>query len=328
MQHRLVFMGTPDFAVPSLEALIAEGWPIDLVVTQPDRPKGRGQKTTASPVKVAAEKAGLPIFQPQKLRTRESYERVAALKPDLLIVVAYGALLGPRFLELPKIAPINVHASLLPKFRGAAPIHWAVSLGERESGVSIMKMELGLDSGPVYHKRKLELAHDESAGSLHDKLAPLGAEALLEALPGICAGQEPQSQDESQVLLSPPLKKAQGALLFNLPAPRLWRRIRGMSPWPGAFCRFRSKNLKIISSALAPADLLPAAPPGTLQVLDNQLFVACSTGWLELIQVQPAGKRALHARDFLHGYQPKPGEVLEDGPGASLWDKAMGLEQP
>lgn len=313
MTQSIVFMGTPDFAVASLNALVREGYEIRAVVTNPDRRAGRGRKLSPPAVKIAALEHNLNVLQPPTLRDREVYQQIRDLEPDFFVVAAYGSILGPRYLDIPTIAPVNVHASLLPRLRGSAPIHWAIVRGHKESGVSIMRMELGMDTGGVYLDSALPIAPDETAGTLHDKLASLGASLLTEALPGIASGAlTARPQDDESATYAPMLTRADGALRFDEQARRVLDRIRGMHPWPGTFCRFRGKRMKIHRASLG-KDTPSAQAPGTLiQCDENGFTVQCLDGTsVVLHEVQLEGKSRSAAKDVLHGYQVSVGEQLE-----------------
>jgi methionyl-tRNA formyltransferase len=313
MPTSVVFMGTPDFAVPSLQALIDHGYDVRAVVTNPDRPSGRGLQTAAPAVKVAAQRLGVPlILQPPTLRGPETFDALTALAPDLLVVAAYGRILGPRYLNLARVAPVNVHASLLPRYRGAAPIQWCIVRGEAESGVCIMHMEAGMDTGGVYHRGATPITLDDTAGSLHDRLSPLGARLLIEALPLILAGQQPTPQDDALATAAPMLQKLDGALRFDEPARRVHDRARGVTPWPGAACVFRDKPLKVLQTRWLDDDPLPPnTPPGA--ILDASaagLTIACQPGRLLIQTLQPAGRPPLKAADFVNGYRIQPSDTL------------------
>ena len=318
MKTRVVFMGTPDFAVPALSALLASTgvhstertstdavFEVVGVVTQPDRGSGRGRKLTPPPIKVLAQAHGIPLFQPETLRAPEAWDAIALLAPDFLVVVAYGELLSPRYLALPTIAPINVHASLLPKFRGAAPIHWSIARGEAETGVSIMRMDRGLDSGPVYRMASMVIEANDTAGSLHDRLSTLGARLLVETLPLIASGAlVPSEQDHSKATLAPMLKKSDGFLRFDQAAERVSQHARGMTPWPGVTCLFKEKRLKLLEVSLA-ARMGGLGDPGQILAVDERgLVIACKAGAVAAAALQLEGKSRQSAADFGRGYDP------------------------
>lgn len=309
MPLSIVFMGTPDFAVPSLKALIDGDFDVRLVVTQPDRQQGRGKRVKPPPVKKLAAAHQLDVYQPEKLRTAKAWEHISSFQPDFLVVVAYGKILGPRYLGLPSIAPINVHASLLPRLRGAAPIHWAIVRGDQQSGCAIMQMEEGLDTGPVYRQEAVEIGPTDTAGTLHDTLATLGARLLVDTLPAVAEGLTPTPQAEEGATYAPMLSKADGALRFDEPASQVSCRARGMLPWPGAFCRFRGKFLKIHDAV--ETKLAGDHQPGELVGLDEgALIIACQDGAIAVKTLQLAGKKRQDAVSFYNGYTPEPGECL------------------
>lgn len=311
-------MGTPDFAVPSLRVLVEGGYDVRAVVTNPDRPAGRGHQVAHTPVKAAALSLGIPnIFQPETLRGPETYDALRALSPDLLVVAAYGRILGPRYLGLPRVAPVNVHASLLPRYRGAAPIQWCIVRGEPEAGVCIMRMEQGMDTGGVYHRGSVPITPSDTAGTLHDKLSPLGARLLIEALPPILAGQQPTPQIDADATHAPMLNKTDGALTFQEPAHHVHDRARGMTPWPGASCVFRDKPLKILETRWID-DEPPSASPGRILSISPEGFeVACAPGRLYVSALQVAGRPVQRAADFANGYRVRVGELLEPDPNIS-----------
>ncbi len=308
---KLVFCGTPQFAVPSLERLTAAGFDVQLVVCQPDRPQGRGMAVAAPPVKQLAQRLGLPVVQPEKIKNNEEFrEQLVDLQPDAIIVVAYGRIIPPWMLHLPPLGNINVHASLLPKYRGAAPIQWAIANGETVTGVTTMLLDEGLDTGAILLKREMPIAPEDTAITLAPRLAELGADLLVETLQRLQRGDlRPTPQDDSLATLAPLLRKEDGLIDFNRTARELHNRLRGFQPWPGAYTHFRSKNLKIL--AARPLEAAPAVSPGVLRVQEDKLMVGCGQGTaLKLLQVQPEGKKAISAREFLSGYRPAEGERL------------------
>ena len=308
---KLVFCGTPQFAVPTLERLAATGFNVQLVVTQPDRPQGRGMELTAPPVKQSALKLGLAVVQPEKIKKNEEFQaQLRALAPDAIIVVGYGRIIPPWMLELPRYGNINVHASLLPKYRGAAPIQWAIANGETVTGVTTMLLNEGLDTGDILLQKELPIADDDTSVTLAPKLAELGADLLVKTLHGLEQKTlVPQPQDDSQATLAPILTKEDGLVDFNRTAQEIHNRLRGFQPWPGAYTKFRGKNLKFV--ATWPASLEKADVPGALWSQDDDLFAFCGGGTvLRLFIVQPEGKKPMNARDFINGYRPTPGERL------------------
>lgn len=316
---RLVFCGTPMFAVPCLERLISAGHEVMLVVTQPDRPQGRGMTLTAPPVKQAAIKLGRPVVQPEKIRKNPEFqEQLTALKPDAIIVVGYGRIIPPWMLQLPPRGNINVHGSLLPKYRGAAPIQWAIANGDTITGVTTMRLDEGLDTGDILMKREMEIQPDDTAITLAPRMAAIGAELLVETLQGLAnESVHPVPQDNSQATLAPILKKEDGQIDFSRSAKEIHNRLRGFQPWPGAFTHYRGKTLKIVAAEPASANLEVA--PGQIYLHENQLLAGCAGGTLlALLQLQPEGKKVMSARDFISGYRPSPEEKLGPGPGEGL----------
>src|SRR5580765_1353237 len=308
---KLVFCGTPQFAVPTLERLAAAGFNIHLVVTQPDRPQGRGMELTAPPVKQSALKLDLPIIQPEKIKKNEEFQsQLRALNPDVIIVVGYGRIIPPWMLELPPYGNINVHASLLPKYRGAAPIQWSIAEGDTVTGVTTMLLNEGLDTGDVLLQKEMAIRPEDTAVTLAPRLAELGADLLVETLRGLEQKQiTAVPQDHAQATLAPILKKEDGLVDFSRTAAVIHNRLRGFQPWPGAYTQFCGKNLKFISAK--PEDTPSNLNPGELRVGDEKLFVGCgSRTVLQLLQVQPEGKKAMSAREFVNGYRPAAGERL------------------
>jgi methionyl-tRNA formyltransferase len=313
MGMKLVFCGTPQFAVPSLERLVAGGFDMRLVVCQPDRPQGRGMALAAPAVKQAAQRFGLPITQPEKIKNNEEFRRkLTEIAPDAIVVVAYGRIIPKWMLELPPLGNINVHGSLLPKYRGAAPIQWAIANGETQTGITTMRLDEGLDTGDMLLKRALPISPEDTAVTLAPRLAELGAELLVETLLELRRGTlEPIPQDDSLATLAPLLNKEDGLVGFERTSREIHNRWRGFQPWPGAYTHFRGKNMKLI--ALRPAMDKPAETlaPGELRAAGETLLVGCGEGTaVELLQVQPEGKKAISARDFMSGYRPADGERL------------------
>ncbi len=302
-------MGTPAFAVPILKALLKSEDQVLAVVTQPDKPAGRGQKLTPPPVKRLAEEHHVPVLQPKKLKDPAFLKELASLRPDAIIVAAYGKILPKEVLEIPKYGCINVHASLLPKFRGAAPINWALIKGEKETGVTIMQMDEGMDTGDILLQEAIPIEPEETAGSLHDKLSHLGAKLILQCLDLLKAGKLKRTkQPEEGASLAPLLKKEDGLLDFQRPASELAQLIRGLDPWPSAYTYFRGKLLKLFSPQALPEK--PSAPPGTIVDLKEGITIATGEGLLRIREVQPEGKRRMEAEAFVRGYHPKIGERL------------------
>jgi methionyl-tRNA formyltransferase len=305
----LIFCGTPRFAVPTLEKLVGAGFRVHLVVTQPDRPKGRGLELVQSPVKESALKLNLPITQPDRIKTNDEFRaQLTALNPDAIIVVGYGRIIPQWMLDLPSLGNLNLHASLLPKYRGAAPIQWAIASGETVTGVTTMRIDAGLDTGDILQQQELAIAPDDTAETLAPRLASIGAELMVETLRALQAGAiHPRPQDNSQVSLAPILKKEDGLIDFSRSAADIVNRIRGFQPWPGAYTKFRGKTLQIIRARPTTQTL----PPAELHADSNRLQVGCGHHTsLELLEVQLEGKKRAPAADFLRGYRPQPGEKL------------------
>jgi methionyl-tRNA formyltransferase len=305
----LVFCGTPRFAVPTLEKLVAAGHRVHLIVTQPDRPKGRGLELVQSPVKELALKLNLPIAQPDRIKTNEDFRtQLTALKPDAIIVVGYGRIIPQWMLDLPPLGNLNLHASLLPKYRGAAPIQWAIANGETDTGVTTMRIDAGLDTGDILLWHEDSIAPYDTAETVAPRLASMGARLMVETLERLQAGSiQPRPQDHSQSSLAPILKKEDGVVDFSRSAAEIFNRLRGFQPWPGAYTKFRGKNLQIVQAH--PTD--DVLPPAELLARQDRLLVGCGHQTsLELLEVQLEGKKRVPARDFLHGYRPSPGERL------------------
>jgi methionyl-tRNA formyltransferase len=306
----LVFCGTPQFAVPTLEKLVEAGFAVRLALTQPDRPKGRGLELVASPVKQAALRLGVSLYQPEKIKNNEELQaRLREINPDAIIVVGYGRIIPKWMLDLPRFGNINLHASLLPRYRGAAPIQWAIANGESVTGVTTMRIDEGLDTGDILLQQELGIADDDTAETLFPKLAEIGAELMIETLRGIAAGTiKSRSQDNAAATLAPILTKEEGRLDFSRSAQETYNRFRGFQPWPGAFTTFRGKGLNV--TLMKPASEL--VPLGTLLVRGNRLLAGCGNdSAVELLELQPEGKRRMPASDFIHGYRPRPGESLD-----------------
>jgi len=305
----LVFCGTPQFAVPTLEKLVAAGHRVRLVVTQPDRPKGRGMELAISPVKNAAASLNLPITQPDRIKTNSEFQaRLAEIKPDAIIVVGYGRVIPQWMLDLPRFGNINLHASLLPKYRGAAPIQWAIANGETVTGVTTMRIDAGLDTGDILLQKEHPIATDDTAVTIAPILAAIGADLMVETLSGLEAGTiDPRPQDSSQATLAPILNKEDGLIDFSPSAQEILNRLRGFQPWPGAYTKFRGKQLHILRAQPASE----AVPLAELRISGDRLLVGCSgKNSLELLELQLEGKKRTPARDFIHGYRPAVGEKL------------------
>ncbi|MFH2124325.1 MAG: methionyl-tRNA formyltransferase [Pseudomonadota bacterium] len=307
---RIIFMGTPDFAVPALHKLLNGPDHVVAVVTQPDRPKGRGKKLTPPPVKVAAEAAGIPVLQPTKIRTEEFAATLKSYQPDLIIVAAYGRILPASILDLPRLGCINIHGSLLPRHRGAAPIQWAIIKGDSQAGVTIMQMDVGMDTGNILLPAAIPVAEDETAGSLFNKLAELGGNTLLKALDLLRQDKlTPIIQDHSLATEAPPLTKEDGRLDWNRPAAELHCLVRGLDPWPGAYSFIDGRRFRFF----APERVYKESSqlPGTLLLADNQgLLISTAKGCLLIKEIQPEGKKRMTVESYLCGHPLKPGLLL------------------
>jgi methionyl-tRNA formyltransferase len=307
----VVFCGTPRFAVPTLTTLVNSGFTVSLVVTQPDKPRGRGLEVVFSPVKQAALQFGLPVVQPEKIKNNEQFRsQLSSLAPDAVIVVGYGRIIPQWMIDLPLLGNLNVHASLLPKYRGAAPIQWAIASGESVTGVTTMRIDAGLDTGDILLQKEIPILADDTAETLAPRLANLGATLMIETLHGLQAGTlTGRSQDHSKATLAPVLKKEDGLIDFQRTAVEIWNRLRGFQPWPGAYTRFRGKQLQI--HAAKPLPSLSTSTPGELVAENDSFIVGCGNkSALEVTELQLEGKKRMSARDFLHGYRLTPGERL------------------
>jgi methionyl-tRNA formyltransferase len=309
---RLIFCGTPQFAVPTLKTLLHGGHDIQLVVTQPDRPSGRGMHLVAPAVKQAALDAGLDIVQPEKIKNNLEFRaQLEAIQPEAIIVVAYGRIIPKWMLDLPHYGNLNLHASLLPRYRGAAPIQWAVANGEAITGATTMRIDEGLDTGVMLLQRELAIAPDQTAEDIFPLLAEMGAPLMAETLEGLQTGRiEPKKQDDSRATHAPILKREDGQVDFARSAMEIYNRWRGFQPWPGAYTYFRGKKLVLHR-------LIPMGPggeqgvPGEARVERERLFIDCGDGSrIEIFEVQPEGKKRMPVADFLRGYQLQSGDRL------------------
>ena len=315
---RIVFFGTPEFAIPPLSALGEAGHELPLVVTQPDRPAGRGRKRLPSPVKAFALDHGLPLAEPQDPNDPSFVERLRALEPDFVVVAAYGRKLGPAILTVPRFECLNIHPSLLPRHRGPAPIPRAILAGDRETGVTIMRMSEEMDAGDIFAQERTAIVPGESAGELSRRLAHLGAELLVATIPAIAQGKlEPKPQDHTAATYAPALEKGDGAIPWERPADFLERFVRAMDPWPRAFTflmRPGREPLRVVVRRARAAEG-PAGEPGRVARAEGEsLAVETGEGFLELLEVQPAGKRVMGAADFLRGYRLAPGQRFSSRP--------------
>ncbi len=319
---RIVFMGTPDFAVGALEAILQAGHQVAAVVTQPDKPKGRGKEIQVTPVKACAMAHGIPVFQPVKVKEKEAVETLRGYNADIFVVAAFGQLLSEEILSMPKYGCVNIHASLLPKYRGAGPIQWAIINGEEKTGVTIMQMDKGLDTGDMLLKEEVVIDPKETGDSLHDKLAAVGAGLIVKALARLERGElVPEKQNEEETCYAKRLQKSMGRIDWQQSAGKLDCLIRGLISWPGAYTVLRGKNLKIweavAGSGSAPEDSAArpdpdAVLPGTVVAVTREAFyVKTGEGLLKILAVQPEGKKRMPVKEFLLGYQVKVGEQLQ-----------------
>jgi len=309
---RVVFCGTPQFAVPSLRALLDHGFDVRLVVSQPDRPSGRGMQVTPTPVKQLALERGVEVVQPEKIKNNLEFRaQLEQIAPEAIVVVAYGRIIPLWMINLPPLGNINGHASLLPKFRGAAPIQWAIAMGETVTGTTTMRIDAGLDTGDMLLKRELPILPEDTAVTIMPRLADLTAEALVETLPALKAARiQPQKQNDTEATLAPILKKEDGLISFERTATEIWNRLRGFQPWPGAFTKFRGRSFSVTAARPLPSGTA-VIDPGALRIDCGQLLVGCGQlSTLELLEVQPEGKKRMAAKDFINGYRPQSGEKL------------------
>lgn len=305
---RIIFMGTPDFACPTLRKLIERGEEVIAVVTQPDRPKGRGQKLVPPPVKALAQEHGIPVLQPLKVRTPESVDEIRRLAPDLIVVVAFGQILPQSLLDIPKHGCINIHASLLPRYRGAAPLNWCLINGETETGITTMMMDAGLDTGDMLVKRAIPIGPDEDAQSLHDRLSQLGADTIDETLDLLLAGKlVREKQDDSLTCYAPLLKKEDGLIDWTREPAQVKNQVRGFTPWPGAYTFLDGKTLKLYRVAVAGET---GAPGEVLKVGREEILVGCGSGSILIQELQLEGRKRLTTAEFLAGFRLEPGTRL------------------
>jgi methionyl-tRNA formyltransferase len=307
---RIIFMGTPEFAVPSLKALIESGEEIVAVVTQPDKPKGRGLEVSSPPTKVLAEKYGIPVLQPQKIKTEEFFNELKKLDPNLICVAAYGKILPKNILDLPSYGCINVHASLLPKYRGAAPINWAIIRGEKVTGITTMKMDEGMDTGDMLLKKEVSIDDEDTGETLSEKLSHIGAELLIETIGLLKEGKlNPIPQDHSQATYASILKKEVGKIDWKKSAEEIRNLIRGTLPWPGAYTTVDNRVLKIYRAKISEGE---GRPGEVIKSGSGVLRIATGSGALDVLELQIEGGKRLQTEEFLRGRRIKEGTVLED----------------
>ena len=312
MSMRVIFMGTPEFAVPSLEALLKSDDQVVGIITQPDRPKGRGQSLTSSPIKLIAERERLPLLQPTKMKDPGFLDALRAWKPDLITVAAFGRILPPVILNLPPRGCINVHGSLLPKYRGAGPIQWAIINGETETGITTMVMDEGMDTGAILLQERLPINVEDTAGTLSTRLAELGGRLLIKTITQLKAGNlVPRQQDHSQATLAPLLKKEDGVIDWAMSAMAIANRVRGLTPWPGAYT-FAGKERWTIWRAEAIAEQVNGLPGTVTQVTKDSVHVATGNGVLVLREVQPANRRRMTVSEYLAGHPISVGCILQE----------------
>jgi methionyl-tRNA formyltransferase len=311
--EKLVFCGTPKFAVPTLEQLVEAGFDVELVLTQPDRPKGRGLELVASPVKQTALRLALPVLQPEKIKQNEELRaKLEEIAPAAIVVVGYGRIIPSWMLHLPRYGNINLHASLLPKYRGAAPIQWAIANGETVTGVTTMQLNEGLDTGDILLQKELAISDEDTSETLAPRLAGIGAGLMIQTMRGLAQSSiRPQPQDHAEATLAPVLKKEDGRIDFSRTGQEIYNRLRGFQPWPGAFTTFRGRGLNINAMRCAVLRTSQGLSPAELLVDDGRLFLGCGRSTvIEVLELQPEGKKRISARDFVHGYRPRVGEKL------------------
>ncbi|ERM92386.1 methionyl-tRNA formyltransferase [Caldanaerobacter subterraneus subsp. yonseiensis KB-1] len=308
---RIVFMGTPEFAVPSLKRLFEEGYDVLAVVTQPDKQRGRGMKVSFSPVKELALQKGVKVLQPESVKNNPEFlQELKELNPEVIVVAAYGKILPEEILTLPEYGCINVHASLLPKYRGAAPINWAIINGEKETGITTMLMDKGLDTGEMLLKRSIAIEEDDDAQTLHDKLANLGAEVLSETLKKLKEGKLiPEKQKDEEATYAPIITKEMGHIDWKSPACRIRNLIRGLKPWPGCYTFYDGKMLKIWKAEVV--EHFGNEPPGSVLKSKDELIVKCGENALRILEIQQEGSRKMGIREYLIGHNIPEGTILK-----------------
>ena len=311
---RLVFCGTPQFAVPTLKHLLSQKeFQVIAVITQPDRPRGRGQQVSPSPVKEAALAAGIPVRQPEKIRSPEAQELLQRLAPDAVTIIAYGQIIPARLLSIPKYGWINLHASLLPKYRGAAPVNWAIANGETKTGLTTMRIDPGMDTGDMLLQKEIDIGASETAPELLTRMGEAGAPLMAETLRGLAAGKlTPQPQNNNEATSAPLLKKEDGRIDWNLPAHQIYNRMRGFDPWPGAYTSFRKQTCHIWAEPFSTRTLTGRAP-GTLLPENGQILIACGNATLlRLVSVKVQGRKQVSAVEFANGARLTEGELLNN----------------
>lgn len=307
---KIIFMGTAAFAVPSLVKLFDAGHKIDLVITQPDKPAGRGRKMTPPPVADMAKRLGIKLYQPKSLKSRKVMDNIKSYKPDIIVVIAYGKILPKELLDMPKLGCINVHSSLLPKYRGAAPMNWAIVNGEKYTGVTTMFINEDLDAGDMLLKAEIKIEYEDNSITLHNKLAPLGAELLLKTIEGLKNKTiKPEPQNPSEASSAPLIKKEDGLINWKKDAKTIRNLVRGMQPWPSAYTHLEGKMLKIFDASVLAANI--TEKPGEIVAADEGIVVATGDGKICIKELQLEGKRRMKASEFLHGHKIKVGTILE-----------------
>lgn len=307
---KMIFMGTPDFSVPALKALAEQGHQVIAVVTQPDKPKGRGKAVQMTPVKEAALELNIPVYQPVKVREEGFLQQIEAMKPEVIVVAAFGQILPQRLLDIPKYGCINIHASLLPKYRGAAPIQWVIIDGEKETGITTMQMNAGLDTGDMLEKAVVPIDPEETGGSLHDKLSAAGGKLILSTLDKLEKGQlVPVPQTEENTCYAKMLDKALGKIDWNQDAQRIERLIRGLNPWPSAYTGLEGKTLKLWQAKVVEEDY-PGQPGQVVKAGKNELLIKTGKGTLSVLSLQLEGKKRMDTGAFLRGYPVSEGTIF------------------
>lgn len=311
---KIVFMGTPDFAAGALEAILEAGHEVTCVVTQPDKPKGRGKEMQHTPVKQCAMRWRLPVFQPVKIKMPEAVAKLREYEADIFVVVAFGQILSQEILDMPRLGCVNIHASLLPKYRGAAPIQWAILNGEEETGVTIIQMDAGVDTGGMFTKKAVKIEHTDTGETLHDKLCAVGARLIVETLPQIEQGTvSAAAQDDTQSSYAKMLNKSMGCIDWSRPAAVIERQIRALNPWPSAYSIYRGKTIKIWEAEIQPAETMPEGEPkpGVVTAVEKDTVkIMTGNGLLCLGSIQLEGRKRMSVKEFLLGYQVIPGEKL------------------